>query len=247
MVWRAHKLRKSETAVTSSFPSRAVTCATVYVYMVVYGYVYEEERSSPLSITWWMPLVVISAVLLSSFARVNLGVHYPSDCIAGFVQGMVVCVIGTALWHADSLGCESCFSGKCYSSPRSDTLISRDNIGRLNFLAVVVGGIVALVITIISIVKPIDFWQKCDRVYGMLLPGILFQVTFLCKRTTGSSIGEPMQAPWYGYIYALVFTALATLIGFKNDGKYPVLSFSLLFLLLYSALVFWRLWLLPTL
>lgn len=246
MVWRAFKLRKSETAVTSSFPSRAVTCATVYAYMIVYAYVYEEEKSSVVLITWWMPILIILAVLLSSFARINMGVHYPSDCVAGFFQGILVCVIGTLLWHADTLGCNSCFTDKCYSLENSETLISKDHLDRINFGAIGIGCLAGLLITIISVVKPVDFWQKCDRVYGMLFPGILFQVTFLCKRTTGSSLGHPDVCPWYGYFYALSFTGLATLVGFKNNGRYPVISFLVLFLFLFIGLVVWRVWVLPT-
>jgi len=213
--------------------------------MAVYAYVYNVQ-SDKFLITWWMPLLIITAVVLSSFARINMGVHYPSDCVAGFLQGILVCVIGTLLWHADALGCDSCFTDRCYSSENSSSLISKDHLSRISWGTIAIGISVSLFFTIVSVIKPIDFWQKCDRVYGMLLPGVLFQFTFLCRRTTGSSLAHPDSFPWYAWPYALGFTGVATAVAFKNNGRYPVLSFLALFIILYIALVVWRLYLLPT-
>jgi len=245
MVWRAQKIRKTETAVTSSFPSRAVTCATVYAFMIIYAYIYDIEKTD-FFVTWWMPFVILIAVFLSSFARINMGVHYPSDCVIGFIQGIIVCVIGTMLWHADAVGCDSCFGGKCYALEGSKLEIDKSNLNRINFLVLGVGCLISLLITIFSIVKPVDFWSKCDRVYGMLLPGILFQVTFLCKRTAGTALASPTVCPWYGYFYGVGFTGVATFIAWRNNGKFPILSFAIQFIMMYFALAFWRLWVLPT-
>jgi len=245
MVWRAQKIRKTETAVTSSFPSRAVTCATVYAFMIIYAYIFYIEKTT-FFITWWMPFVILLAVFMSSFARINMGVHYPSDCLAGFIQGIIVCIIGTMLWHADSVGCDSCIGGKCYAIEGSGSEIDKSNLQRINFTVVGVGLLISLLITIVSVVKPVDFWGKCDRVYGMLLPGILFQVTFLCKRTAGTALAIPAQCPWYGYFYGVGFTGIATFIAWRNNGKFPVLSFAIQFIMMFCALAFWRLWVLST-
>eukprot|EP01118_Nematostelium_gracile_P003170 TRINITY_DN13603_c0_g1_i1.p1 TRINITY_DN13603_c0_g1~~TRINITY_DN13603_c0_g1_i1.p1 ORF type:complete len:372 (+),score=43.36 TRINITY_DN13603_c0_g1_i1:123-1238(+) len=245
MVWRAKKLRDSETAVTSSFPSRAVTCATVYSFMGVYAYVYNQE-SDRFQMTWWMPILVISSVLLSSFARVNMGVHYPTDCIIGFIQGVVVCVSGTFLWHVNAIGCESCFSAQCYSLHGTTSIIDKDHLFRINWITFGIGLIICFAIVVISVVKPIDFWAKCDRVYGILLPGLLFKVTFICKGLNHVSLGEPKASPWYGYIFGMALTGLVTFISFKFRGRYPIVSFGILFVLCTLGLFIWRIYVLPT-
>ncbi len=114
---------------TSSFPSRAVTCAVVYSFGASYAYMYHYDTYQ---IQWWMPVLLVSITFLASFARVrhflkkpstrwnlphmqdftryaesrewggtgciwlilfffqiNLGVHYPSDCLGGILQ---VCI-----------------------------------------------------------------------------------------------------------------------------------------------------------
>lgn len=63
---RAQIRRKDK---TSSFPSRAVTCGFVYAFAVCYAYFL---RSHPYNVEWWMPVLLIAAPLLASFARVRL-------------------------------------------------------------------------------------------------------------------------------------------------------------------------------
>ena len=69
---------------TSSFPSRAVCCSLVYSFAVCYGYLYFTNSND--IIWWWMPEIIFIFLFLASFARVFLGVHYPSDCLVGAVQ-----------------------------------------------------------------------------------------------------------------------------------------------------------------
>eukprot|EP01119_Soliformovum_irregulare_P012729 TRINITY_DN3326_c0_g1_i1.p1 TRINITY_DN3326_c0_g1~~TRINITY_DN3326_c0_g1_i1.p1 ORF type:complete len:398 (-),score=62.20 TRINITY_DN3326_c0_g1_i1:22-1215(-) len=250
MVWRAQKTRRKETAVTSSFPSRAVTCGAVYSFVVGYAYIYQYQRFSTdsnvtLAIQWWMPLLILLLTLLSSFARINMGVHYPSDCLAGFLQAILVCVVGTALWHVDTLGCASCFTDACYSPVGSPLEIDGAHLHRINWLSLGIGIAVSILIYIVSVVKPIDFWGKCNRVYGMLFPGVLFQVVFLCGRTSVTSLAPPPPPPWYALFYALAFVGIGTAIGLKGKGKLSFVSFVLTFVLLFSGLVLWRLVLLP--
>jgi len=242
MVQRAKKMRNRESATTSSFPSRAVTCATVYSFVISYAYMYMYKNA--VVVSWWMPLLAIFAVILSSFARVHMGVHYPSDCVIGLIQGILVCIFGTLLWHANTIGCASCFTDNCYSLPTTPEGLTKENLKNFNFYSLIVSSVVALVITAVSVVKPIDFWDKCDRVYGMLLPGVVFQITFLCPSTMHSSLPHPKEAPWYAYLFGITIAALATAFAYKNKGRKPVLSFSCLFLVLYCTLALWRLWVL---
>jgi len=240
MVHRGRKMRKKETATSSSFPSRAVTCGTVYSFFGVYGYLYTSGTSS---IEWWMPLVVMFAVFSTSFARIHMGVHYPTDCIGGFLQGSIVCLLGTLMWKLDVWNCESCFDNSCYSMGADE--IVPGHVGRVSWTAWVVSVVICVLITILSVMKPIDFWEKCDKVYGMLLPGIVFQITMLCPGITGSSLGEPSSIPWYGYFYAMALPGAVTGLGFIIKGRYPVASFFLQFCIMYFGFFIWRVWGLP--
>lgn len=107
------------TAQTSSFPSRAVLLYVVYAFTVAYCL-----DSSPGSTAWKHPpiwgVLVLVAVLVSSFGRMFLGEHYLSDCLLGAVAGLVCVVFGTLLeaWHTSV--CGACAAGAwcalCWSS-----------------------------------------------------------------------------------------------------------------------------------
>jgi len=243
MVQRASKLRKKESAVTSSFPSRAVTCAVVYTFFVCYAYIISKQPSNP-TVLWWMPILFVLVVLLSSFARISMGVHYPSDCVFGILQGIIVCVIGTLLWSANSAICESCYDDQCYSDLNSDHVVTAHSLKRYNYISLIICIALGTLITFISVTKPIDFWEKADRVYGMLFPGIAFRITLLCPRTVHSSLPHPDPSPWYGYIFAIGIALIATAAAFLNKGRYPVLSFLIQFSVLYVAIAAWRIWVL---
>ena len=81
MVARAKLVMRTK---TSSFPSRAVTCSVCYV--VIFYVVAWNEMFAGLTFQWWMCFILPISVLLSSFSRVQLGVHYPSDCLFGSIQ-----------------------------------------------------------------------------------------------------------------------------------------------------------------
>jgi len=238
MVKRAKQVRMKESAVTSSFPSRAVTCATVYSFLFIYAY--NETLETRWTLLWWQPLLIIGMILLSSFARVHMGVHYPSDCLGGFLQGIVVCVIGTLIWDVDTLGCASCYSKDCYSF--KDFCIDKSHLKRINFIAFSLISFVGLCVAFFSVVKPIDFWTKCDRVYGMLFPPIAFHITFLCPHLSDYSLAAPSKPQWYVYFYAFGIAGIASIIAHKNSARYPVLSYLVQFFFLYTALCICRIW-----
>jgi len=240
MVNRAKMVKKDK---TSSLPSRAVTCATVYSFAVIWGYMYKnmpDDGSIPFE--WWMPLLFLFAILISSFARINLGAHYPSDCVAGIIQGTIVCLIGTAFWKGDTVGCSSCRDRRCYSQSPDSTL-TLQSLDHINILMVLLVFGFSLLIPLVSVVKPIDFWSKCDRVYGMLFPGIAFQLLFLCPNSTneGFSLSPPPRPEWYDFLFAIAVAAIATGIGARIQGRRPIF----VYLVLYSSLLFslslWRL------
>lgn len=240
MVNRAKMVKKDK---TSSFPSRAVTCSTVYSFAVIWGYTYRTMSSDgSFSFQWWMPFLFVFAILLSSFARINLGVHYPSDCVAGFLQGLLVCLIGTGFWMGDTVGCSSCKNLGCYSH-FPDHTITFNNLSHINIFMVLLIIAFSVLIPLVSVMKPIDFWNKCDRVYGMLFPGIAFQLLFLCPNSTneGYSLGAPPRPEWYDYLFAIAVAGITTAIGARVQGRRPVFVYLVLYTSLLFSLSLWRL------
>ncbi|EGC30991.1 hypothetical protein DICPUDRAFT_40655, partial [Dictyostelium purpureum] len=241
MVKRAKTVKKD---MTSSFPSRAVTCSVVYSYAVIWIATYYQDHQNT-TVEWWMPIMFVSWVLLSSFARINLGVHYPSDCVGGVIQGAIVCIAGTAFRKVDIVGCRSCWDDSCYAAIDSAQEITFAHMSRLNFIMLVSLVLLFLVVPIVSVMKPVDFWSKCDRVYGMLFPAIAFQLLLLCPSSyhLGGSLSKPHNPHWYSYIFGGVLALCATLIPAKAkiDAKYSIVTFWVLFIVLAGSLFSWRL------
>lgn len=142
----------------------------------------------------WVPSV--------SWARVYLGVHYPSDTLVGGLVGLVCCVIGEAIGGAIRDTCLPCSTLECYAyNASSDCIIGSDGRGGGNFSLVgffdgTTGGDdstcykfdVALVATAIVVaifllaVSPcVAFFTKSANVLGMIFPAIVFHITMLCK------------------------------------------------------------------
>lgn len=70
---------------TASFPSGHAMAATVAYGTVAY-LVGRLERTRALRLTTWVVALVL--IVLIGFSRMYLGVHYPTDIIAGFVAGL---------------------------------------------------------------------------------------------------------------------------------------------------------------
>jgi hypothetical protein len=82
---RAIRMSKNH---TSSFPSRAVTCAILYAAYTCFAirYAVRHDPTATFSFWFWIWPVVFIAFIVTSFARIHLGVHYPSDCLFAAVQ-----------------------------------------------------------------------------------------------------------------------------------------------------------------
>jgi hypothetical protein len=89
---RAKKLCKD--GLTSSFPSRAVTCCIVYSYLLAAIIeIVNRQGKDPVArfdLFWTSKfmLFTIWSTCWTSVARIGVGVHYASDCLAGVVQVM---------------------------------------------------------------------------------------------------------------------------------------------------------------
>jgi hypothetical protein len=239
---------------TSSFPSRAVTCSVVFTFAISYGIAYMTDTKI---FHWWVLLGIIFATLLSSFARVHLGVHYPSDCLGGFLQGALICLLGTALWDANVWGCTSCHYGQCYATDEQHAIMgsyeaaSGEHLGEhLNFLVLFVGTAICIALFFVSVIRPLVFWEKCDRVYGVLLACVVFQLAFLCPPASlnGSSLPPPKNPGWASYFMAVVIPILILPItyfaGKKFKGTMSVIVFFVLFVPLLVVMSLWRLFVL---
>ncbi|KAJ5067670.1 hypothetical protein M0811_02858 [Anaeramoeba ignava] len=177
MVGDAKKVRKD---LTSSFPSRAVSGAVVYGFLLNYITEYFKEDDQ-LKISWIFIIVVIFLVLWASFSRINFGVHYPSDCIFGAIQGLIICAAGYGIYRSDNFGCSSCSTNDCYAQKNSNHVIDWYHLKRAHWLTFFVSTIACFIITLIAISKPLEFWVKCQYVFGQLFPVLTFHFTFLCK------------------------------------------------------------------
>ena len=198
-IWRArpfhvNRARSTLRNATSSFPSRAVACSVIYAYLVAYTLVYPAESALHASLLWLAIAAVI--VPLAAFARINLGVHYPSDTVAGAILGVAICVAGTALSRVEDLGCASCRTGECYASAAAAAAgeesagagdaISWSALGGVSWALVAACALASLVLTLLAIAPPLRFWNKCAHVGGVTLGCLSFHLTFLCKEASAN-------------------------------------------------------------
>eukprot|EP01122_Echinamoeba_exundans_P015224 TRINITY_DN712_c0_g1_i5.p1 TRINITY_DN712_c0_g1~~TRINITY_DN712_c0_g1_i5.p1 ORF type:complete len:333 (+),score=40.04 TRINITY_DN712_c0_g1_i5:625-1623(+) len=249
-IWRyrpfmVHRANQRKRTTTSSFPSRAVACATVYAYILANIIGYASDGS--FSLRWWHFVLIAALFIAISFARVNLGVHYPTDCIGGILLGVVVILTGLGIRAADVATCGDCIGGGCYSSPGNpDSEIFASSLNKINFLrfGIVIG--LSVIVGVAFIVPPIQFWTKFIRVYGVLLPSLLFRLTFLCPVSTasGAAIAAPINRPWYAWLFAALISATAMTVAAITPAKKAILSFCLFYSILFCVLSAWRLFIL---
>ena len=186
MVKRAIRVRKDK---TSSFPSRAVTCAVVYGALLAVAI--SSSSSSPFPLI--LPICGLFAALAAA-ARVIVGAHYPSDCVVGLVAGVVITSIGWGMYAGEVGVCGACTSaldGGCYD--RTSHPISASNIP-LNWLVPALGVAVSSVVLALLACPPLYFWTKSSYVLGVLVPCIVFRLSFLCPPLNGgAALPEPSR------------------------------------------------------
>lgn len=108
MVARARGFSKDP---TTSFPSRAVTCGTVYATLIGFSVLNRNSDMDSLlqEFSWLLLLVVFAVTLSTAWARVYLGAHYPSDCIISIPQSLLIMVVAISLFYLEKVLCGSCF------------------------------------------------------------------------------------------------------------------------------------------
>eukprot|EP00792_Barthelona_sp_PAP020_P004232 TRINITY_DN1980_c0_g1_i1.p1 TRINITY_DN1980_c0_g1~~TRINITY_DN1980_c0_g1_i1.p1 ORF type:complete len:420 (+),score=81.59 TRINITY_DN1980_c0_g1_i1:870-2129(+) len=181
LIWRPRpfmmkRARCLEETKTSSFPSRAVTCAVVYCYGVLrYLNLYGNEN---VKIGFWLTFFACTCFFFAaSWARVQLGVHYPSDCLMGAVLGMFSILFSSMISDIHKIMCLDCLHS-CYSLHGSTNVI--ETMQDLNWNAVIMITLAGIGLTLWSVTPPVRFWFKCHCVYGMVFPCMAFLFSGLC-------------------------------------------------------------------
>ena len=111
-------------------------------------------------------------------------------------------MLGSLLWKANILGCESCHTSHCYSNLGSEDEICIDNLSGISAMSLAFGIGGSLALAAISIVQPIIFWRKSDRAYGYdPLPNHSGISVFSCFPTIASrgAPGSSSTADWACY------------------------------------------------
>jgi len=192
-----------------------------------------------------MPLVILLGVSLAAFSRINFGVHYPSDAVAGAFMGLVYVGLGCLCYELSVMGCQSCSAPMrtCYSYDQ-DSKLHFASLDRLSLLVFFIGVALSCLIYAMSVVPPVDFWKKCDLVFGMLLPPIVFQVSFLCPSLASPrmALPPPLDPTLHHFLWAACFASLATVVGLKLRKQLKFGCFALVYTITLMSLASWRLW-----
>jgi hypothetical protein len=104
------------------------------------------------------------------------------------------------------------------------------SMANANWVTMAVGFTISILIGVLFILKPIQFWKKfagvfgyadhiryknskfrSDMFYSMILPSILFHFSFTCVRSPISrgALAVPPAASWYSYLVGCTLAGLA--------------------------------------
>jgi membrane-associated phospholipid phosphatase len=193
--------------------------------------------------------ITIFLVLGSSFSRIYLGVHYPSDCFFAVIQALIAISIGLGGYYIQKLFCYSCYDNSCYGI--NDMITLRENVYHVNWYLFSIASVAWLIVAVLCSVKPLQFYVKFHHVFGILLPCLTFQLVFLCRGLSlngRSALGAPQDAKqWYSWVFGIIFTGLMTIIGMKSrkdkltDGQLSsVITFVIVYSVSLTVLILWR-------
>ena len=236
MVQRALKVRKDK---TSSFPSRAVTCAVVYGALLAMAI---DVRQ----IGWGAVVgLAVCGAVLAAMARVIVGAHYPSDCIFGLLSGTLITLLGEAVYTLMAVGCSACSNDACYTLNPSDALtLTHVSVNWLTIVAVV---LLSSAVLFALVSPPVYFWTKAGYVLAVLVPCLLFRLTFLCpslnsQRSLPQPDGGASVVSWVvAAVIAVFCTGSAKAMNALKGAVYSWLAFVALTSLLYVILIVARL------
>jgi hypothetical protein len=142
-------------------------CTAVFSYLVVACSNFETAPSSAgifaanfsLLEWYWSVMIVVLASKIACISRVYLGVHYPSDCLAGLCFAGLILLASAGLYQIPLFDCKSC-AEDC----SSDSHINQ--IADLNWVPISVVLGVGTIASFVITMKPIAFWKKNAYVFG---------------------------------------------------------------------------------
>ena len=211
---------------TSSMPSRAVLCAVVYTYLV-YASVNFNDKDEFFAVTGetlhWSVLgfMVLLAALVSSYARIFLGMHYPSDCLVGFFTGLLVLFLSSLCSrYVPLLDCPSCTDHHCYADSGSLVSLFHGPWGELNWLPSGLILCLGTVLILLSTLPPVSFWFKTPFIFGTSLFCFTYRVLFLCPNSSHSAALSP--SPYSISEKIVLGTASFGLTLILAFGSYPL-------------------------
>lgn len=141
--------------------------------------------------------------------------------------------------------CGDCVKYDCYVDPaiEPDRIIDYRNLKRVNYKTSVIFLLCSIIIGILFIIKPIEFWKKFSKTYGLLLPALCFRLLFLCRgiKRSKTSLPMPHEPKWFIYIYSILVPVVTMFVGTMIGKRLPLLVFIILYCLLMTILVVWRL------
>jgi hypothetical protein len=173
---RAVALRQDR---TSSFPSRGVTCALVYPVALGRAMLDRNFSTGQKAGALWVSAVYGAALILTmatAWARVHLGVHFPSDAVGGLLQGMLVLSVTQDRLY------EFCLERRSFQALFGVPRCRLDGLRLLGMSALGVG------LLVLAELPGLQLWGKASYVFGALWALNALRASGLCF--------EPSQRPW---------------------------------------------------
>lgn len=176
---------RSKELKTSSFPSRAVVGGVIYAAL---GSFFLESRSGDFywGIRRWQEYLFCGFIAaITSYARIYLGVHFPSDCIAGCFLGFFIFECGIGLASAQWTNCDC----RHLDDDHEDGYQDAKDEGI--WIVLTIGCLISVVLFAVMICPPITFWNKGTHAFALLLPTLVFLLAFRCPALTMNN-----KMPW---------------------------------------------------
>ncbi|KAG9392022.1 PAP2 superfamily [Carpediemonas membranifera] len=237
MQGRAFRRRKDE---TSSIPSRAVTCAVVYSIGGVCAYLHTNLNIFGLVVS--LPLFVASVpfIILTAIARIQLGVHFPTDCILGVFQGLFIVGISIFTYAAIDLACAAGF----VAAPLT--------LATIPWIWILLGHFAGILVAFVGLAPPARLWSKSPVILALLAPPLLFAAILECPSkgrvlfgdTDASLLTVLTAVAWVGML-AVVVVVGVRLIQTKATGGGIMIAigyFAVMSVLQLLGLVMWRIY-----
>mmetsp|Transcript_6359 Transcript_6359/g.14668 ORF Transcript_6359/g.14668 Transcript_6359/m.14668 type:complete len:535 (+) Transcript_6359:1-1605(+) len=226
-----------------SFPCQT-TCNAVMVCFVA-GYI-RKYYDPNLPLSWWMPLVPLFLIIPAVFARINLGLCYPTDCISGAVLGFILTWPVATFYKRDLMGCPSCAFNACYSlEPTGGALGTLEGV---NIPVLIIFPLVCIPVLCICLMRPIEFFTRFHTFLGIIVPLLVFFLAYLCPplSPSGLSLEEPIFRPW-GLLLGAGILALVTVVsklsqrGARGAFIPRLIGFCIIYALIFIGGGIWRL------